>query len=476
MTVATCPEPCAMPIVFVPGIMGSRLQNRRSGRMVWDPDRNVGTGSLGDNAISGARAKRNNLVGPPGSGYSPTYLEVHRGTVGGNLTAERIARGWGGLHQGSYFQFMMWLDIVVQQPSNNRHLPPRCHAVSFEAFAHPYNWTDDNRNSGRDLARTVTQAVRETTRKYANRPEVRILKPVLVTHSMGGLVARAYTQIHGGAGDVHGVIHGAMPTDGAPATYKRMLSGFEGVASLVLGYNQAQVTATAGNMPGALQLLPNGRHKSVDGSTGWLRIENRDGSRRAAYPASDPYAEIYSEPRQWWRLIHEQLLDPEGDRTGRIARLQFAEQLTKAQAFHRALGDNGFHPNTRMFYADDTGHRSWDKVVWRQSGPRDTPSAGATYSNSGLGTVEWGQWHTIPGGFGMMGAAPMPQFIPETVYTIRPADAPGDGTVHAGSGRHVRGAMSVQSPSGFEHQHAFNSRDVRRMVADWLFDMVLEQL
>lgn len=478
MTFATCPEPCAMPIVFVPGIMGSRLR-RRGGPLVWDPDNSIdwnpfaeSQGSLAANATSGAATKRRNLVGPPSKAHASTYLEVDRGRPSGNLTSERIARGWGGMHQGSYFQFMMWLDVMAEQPVSGQ-VPARCHAVKFEAFAHPYNWTDDNRNSGRDLRQTVAFSVSETRRKFANQPEVRLLKPVLVTHSMGGLVARAYTQIHGGAGEVHGVIHGAMPTDGAPAAYKRMLAGFEGAASFVLGYDQGQVTATAGNMPGALQLLPNSRHKSVDGSRAWLRLVNRAGSRRSAYPAADPFAEIYTEARQWWRLIHERYLDPEGDPSGRAARAQSMLQIAKARQFDQALAGNGFHPNTRMFYANDSGHPSWDKVVWRQNGPRDTPSAGATYRNRGLGTVEWGEWYTSPPN---IMAPSHTQFIPETSYTITGADAPGDGTVHAGSGRHERGAMSVQSPRGFEHQYAYDERSVRRLVVEWLFDMVLEQL
>lgn len=85
-------------------------------------------------------------------------------------------------------------------------------------------------------------------------------------------------------------------------------------------------------------------------------------------------------------------LDPEGDPSGRAARAQSMLQIAKARQFDQALAGNGFHPDTRMFYADDSGHPSWDKVVWRQNGPRDTASAGATYRNRGLGTVEWGEW------------------------------------------------------------------------------------
>ncbi|WP_415919325.1 esterase/lipase family protein [Tateyamaria sp. SN6-1] len=479
MAVAECPEPCALPIVFVPGIMGSRLR-RRGGPLVWDPDNSIdwnpfaeSQGSLAANALSGASAKRRALVGAPGQPHTSRYLQVDRGVVGGSLTQERIDRGWGGVFQGSYLGFLTWMDMTAQQPASGQ-VPRGCHAVRYEVFAHPYNWTDDNRTSAQGLARTVAQAVADTTAKWAHMPEVRILKPVLVTHSMGGLVARAYTQIRGGAGDVHGVIHGAMPTDGSPATYKRMLSGFEGVASVVLGFNQGQVTATAGNMPGALQLLPNSRHKSVDGSTNWLRLVGRSGNRRASYPRGDAYREIYTEARQWWRLIHERYLDPQGDPTGRAARAQSMTQIAKARSFDQALAGNAFHPNTRMFYSDDQGHLCWDKVEWRQTSRNDTPAAGQTMNNTGHGEIEWGEWvHPIGIGMGMPVG---PTFVASTRYEIQDADAPGDATVHAGSGIHVSGPMSVATRRGFEHQEAYGESHIRPLMAEWLFDMVMEQL
>ena len=39
-SVQYCPEPVVLPIVFVPGIMGSRLRTRHDGQIVWDPQDN----------------------------------------------------------------------------------------------------------------------------------------------------------------------------------------------------------------------------------------------------------------------------------------------------------------------------------------------------------------------------------------------------------------------------------------------------
>ncbi|MDP5367549.1 MAG: hypothetical protein NWT12_14790 [Paracoccaceae bacterium] len=473
-SVQSCPEPVALPIIFVPGIMGSRLRNRTTGQIVWDPGTNWSTvwGAFTESAA----AKRRRLVGPDGAAFRPDFLEVDMGRVGGTLTAERHRRQWGGLMADFYMSFMSWLDMTAEAPATGL-VPRGCFNLHYEAWAHPYNWTDDNDVAAQGLARTVSRAVADTQTKYRNR-DVRVLKPVVVTHSMGGLVARAYVTNHGGAAALHGVIHGAMPTDGAPATYKRMRAGFEGgwgaaaVTQRVLGQSQAEVTATAGNCPGPLQLLPNARHKSVNGSTDWLRLTNTRGGRLWSRPAANPYSEIYLNRRDWWRLIDQRFLDPGGTPRGDRAWSNFETQLRKAAAFHSALGSGGFHSNTRMFWSNDPDMRAWDTVEWRLtrtgSDPRRNPE-----DNDQQGRLRWGEWVMPPP---MPMAAAMPVFVPEAEASIQGATARGDGTVHAGSGRHVTGPMSVPTRVGFAHDGAFEPGAVRQLVAGWLFEMVQEQL
>ena len=59
---------------------------------------------------------------------------------------------------------------------------------------------------------------------------------------------------------------------------------------------------------------------------------------------------------------------------------------------------------------------------------------------------------------------------------LRLTNTRGDGTVHAGSGRHVTGPMSVPTEVGFAHDGAFEPSAVRQLVAGWLFEMVQQQL
>lgn len=472
-SVASCPVPVALPVIFVPGIMGSRLRNK-NGELVWLPESMAM--QLWDKGFSDAREKRLALVQEPENNYySSDYLSVHPGTVGGVFTEERISRGWGGVLWGFYGSFLSWLEHTAKFDSSK--LPRGCHSVNYEVWAYPYNWTDDNKNSAKGqekpkgvgsdvgLKKIIETAISETTEKYKDQ-DVRILKPVLITHSMGGLVGRAFCKLLGGEDMLHGVIHGAMPTDGVPATYKRMLAGAEGAAALVLGWDQTETTATAGNMPGALQLLPNKRHKGVDGSSNWLRVNTRQRVMLESLPRTDPYAEIYRNQSDWWRLIDPELLNPDGDTDD--AYKDYLTQLDKAEAFHDSLGSNGFHPNTRMFYSEDEGHLAWDHIDWILNQRAPEISEGLKPSSDGLGTVSFLNYNAPK----VQGKLSVEY---EHSFTIRGPNAPGDGTVHAGSGKYVP-VMSVPTSSGFEHAAAFDSLAARRLVADWLVEMVNEQL
>lgn len=94
----------------------------------------------------------------------------------------------------------------------------------FPVHAMGYNWLRSNRISGVDIARRINSLI-DDYQKQGFRCE----KVVLVTHSMGGLVARA--AIHPKIGKINdkvlGVIHGVMPAVGAGAAYKRMRCGVE---------------------------------------------------------------------------------------------------------------------------------------------------------------------------------------------------------------------------------------------------------
>jgi hypothetical protein len=166
-SVQSCPPKVVMPIIFVPGIMGSRQRNRATHRMVWDPDRYVGRGSVRAQAISFTAGKRLALVGPLGRGFSPTYLEVDPGVAGDGIPQQMIDRGWGGLHRASYQATLAWMQHTAETPAAGQ-VPNGCFNLKYEVWAHPYNWTDDNKRSGEALAQTVANAIADTNARWGD--------------------------------------------------------------------------------------------------------------------------------------------------------------------------------------------------------------------------------------------------------------------------------------------------------------------
>ena len=142
-------------------------------------------------------------------------------------------------------------------------------------------------------------------------------KVILVTHSMGGLVARYYSEcldLDGGTGNqnIYGIVHGVMPSTGAAPAYTRMKRGTENpessakgyITSQILGRNAAEMTAICSQSAGPLELLP-----SVDYGTDWLKITDRHGVT-TSLPGNNPYANLYLKRDVWWKLIDENLLNP----------------------------------------------------------------------------------------------------------------------------------------------------------------------
>ena len=450
--VERCPLHVICPIVFIPGIMGSRLKKASTGEIVWDP----GVDTMNqfwhttDLGTSGAAAKRELLIGNSATYFSSDFLEVDHTTAGW-----RSDQGYRGL-LGTYLPFVNWLnrDEITRIDTCNV-------MIRFMVWACPYNWSDSNSVSAQSVADVVSEAERVCSERAAETGRQSI-KPIIVTHSMGGLVSRAYTQVLGGAGDVHGVIHGAMPTHGSTELYKRIRGGFDGATRFVLGANQEQVTATAANMPGPLELAPNRIYQDVPGRTGWLRAKDGAGTTLWELPTSDPYSEIYLNATDWYRLVERSMLNPGGDAA--TAWRAYQREVIKAQRYHARLEGNQFHPNTRMFYGTERPTR--DHVAWRPmervAGPYPINPIAST--SSGRTVLR-----------GLNPAHPERGMTFSRTLEMDGPEAQGDGTVQAGSGIHVD-QMSVPISDGFEHQGAFDSRDARNLTRDWLVEMVQEAI
>ena len=380
-----------LPIIFVPGIMGSRLKNR-AGKSVWDPDKKeFMLWKYGMFWIS-AKKRKNFVIGEK---FNPDYLEVfnddpeHNKVLADPHDKTRDKRGWGGVYWNSCGEFLQKLQTREWDQTVNLFF-------EFPVHVFGYNWTASNDLAGQKLATEIDRVIQlyRDMGRYCD-------YVILVTHSMGGLVARNACMREGIKDKVLGIVHGVQPSDGSPAAYWRMKAGFERLHSVpdmdmmqwlknpvkilrhktntlsnalkdtvtawVLGTDGEEVTALLGNMPGGLELLPNKRYKNNDGDPCWLELIDSNGNK-TALPKIDPYDEIYREEELYYRLVNPDWLNPgTKEKKEQLADFktdwdQYLINLNEAETFHENLAAESVHPETYQYYS--SGIASADRVVF----------------------------------------------------------------------------------------------------------------
>ena len=197
-----------VPVVIVPGIMGTRLVEPATGRGVWDPtgrfpqDFAVDFGRLHD--PSGLAP---NETGTSLPGRKPLPPELAAVRHFNNLVYE----AYGPL-----------IEQLVRPP----FAPAAAAAGGRPVYVAGYDWRDSAVTTSRRVGQVVEQALRET-----GASEV-----IIVAHSMGGLVSRYF---------LHGTVHlpsGAVvkapdvvrqlvllasPSHGAPMAYRQLKVGLQ---------------------------------------------------------------------------------------------------------------------------------------------------------------------------------------------------------------------------------------------------------
>ncbi|WP_445116320.1 esterase/lipase family protein [Acinetobacter sp. WZC-1] len=143
-------------------------------------------------------------------------------------------------------------------------------AFHFPVYALGYNWLQSSEIG----AGIVAEKLDKIKKEYGGR----FHKFIVVTHSMGGLLTRRLVQLR--ESDIAGVVHGVMPAEGAPAVYRRFVAGsVEGAGAksyatgLVLGKDAEHTTAVLANAPGGLELLPNAEYNNRQP---WLTLQGRN--------------------------------------------------------------------------------------------------------------------------------------------------------------------------------------------------------
>jgi pimeloyl-ACP methyl ester carboxylesterase len=226
-----------LPIVFLPGVMGSRLYFPASDRY-WDPDSTWRM--LRWAPIPLLRSDDDNRKEMHASQPANVVIDP---LDDDDFDQEGVSLGWGGVVWSYYGDFLNSLRTL---------------ALNRKAFAVGYDWRQDIRWLGEFVADKLLAALEATGAAQIH----------VVTHSMGGLVARA-AFLHNPdlVPKVANLVSICQPVVGAVILYRRLFTGLQrgpdgggGVSDrafrLILGNTRAAFVGNMSGQPGPLQLLP----------------------------------------------------------------------------------------------------------------------------------------------------------------------------------------------------------------------------
>jgi len=513
-----------IPIIFVPGIMGTNLcangTAQKEGTDAWTPPNGkmAGLGEFGRRRkqTPTERQKQMNPASVKVNNTGP--VSIPRGLF--TLTEkEAKRRGWGEIHLDSYGGILAELESALNDQYHetslgkmepmpewqtaqtlkrveksgfmsthsetvdvvlhdwhpvNTDVPPltetefaRLDDYYYPVWVCGYNWLDSNEVAS-DL---LVQRIQEIGDWYKRgKYWIPTDKVIVLTHSMGGLVTRRAAQKAGDS--MLGVVHSVLPVGGAPVVYRRFRSGVETggafdipgmILATILGWDSSDFTCVAAQSPGPLELLPTTYYPP-----GWLKFEqHRNGKVQDAMPPlpiSDPYSEIYAKRVQdvWWGMVDEKLIDPANlTPKGLEPYDAYGVTLTKAQSFHEKLKLD-FHPVTYAHYGSDSAQISFGSVKWITSDDVGGDLVSAMPTAQALS-------------FTYLGAATLGADEQKVKFKLENKKAPtendkdnsGDGTVPMPSG-----ALLVQGTpppktfkmTGFDHQMSYANLSVQYNV------------
>ncbi|WP_434524895.1 esterase/lipase family protein [Photorhabdus asymbiotica] len=489
--IATCLKYATkvIPVIFLPGVMGSNLKSKQ-GKSVWRLNSEYSPSVL--------------LWMFRGAPYRKKTLDPNKTEVddSGAITPDHTEknkfqtcsqRGWGEIAHISYGTFLPWLQSVLdderlafeyclagqgQQTLRQRMVdmnlnaewgeepltrPEVDHSYNFVYPVHVmgYNWLQSNVDSAKRLAKYVDKVLAFYGRRCATN------KVILVTHSMGGLVARHYSEQLNGRDKILGIVHGVMPDTGAPTTYKRMKTGEDGITGLVIGSNGAEMTAVMAQSPGPLQLLPGMKYGKR-----WLHIA--DGKIMHKLPESDPYKEIYLEKERWWGLCETRFLNP--DKQDKWKDNESWEKYSaiiqnEVQQFIEELTGN-YHSNTYAFYGASEKHLSYGVISWQEqdNGNYDKTEdySGMTFNQPVYDPIDLKTGSTRIVRFSV---GPLFRDIHDKTFKLAPPREQGDGTVPIQAGRITYNGLRGLLATEVDHEGAYKENNGTKETPARLFTL-----
>lgn len=248
------------PVILIPGLLGSKLVDAESAKVVWGA---FEAGYVDPNSPEGARLVGLALDGQGGNAVIPDgaidRLVVRLAGLPVELTAYAqilAALGVGGYRDED-------LAGAAGVDWGDRH---------FTCFQFDYDWRRDMAETAQKLEQFIEEKRRTVQAEIERRfgiPDYDV-RFDLVTHSMGGLVARYYLRFGGRRLPADGSVP-AVDWDGARYVQRVVMiappnaGSLDALRALVEGYRPGVLLpryapALLGTMPSLYQLLPRGRH------------------------------------------------------------------------------------------------------------------------------------------------------------------------------------------------------------------------
>jgi pimeloyl-ACP methyl ester carboxylesterase len=327
-----------VPIVIVPGIMGSRLTDPSTQALAWNPFGWPNPSGFEAGNFAANKARLRQVDQPLEPDETNKFAQV-----ADRVRVDPINHFYNVLSK-FYGALALSLHYDLRQDLASRQLIPAVYCAG-------YDWRQTNAQSAQRLSTIVDEARADCD----NEPVI------LVAHSMGGIVSRHYCKNLGGESKVKALFLLGSPTLGAVKAYMSMRVGldfWDGVRR-ILNMNRADTKTYTRSMPSAYELLPTYIYCSQV-RTSWASFDPahtgfRDQVDSGGFGDDQLYNMAFrisdnSNSVLFYNDIYV------GQRDDPATRDAVGNQLTSAYLFHDGLtaGSSVYmHPHTIAFYCDN---------------------------------------------------------------------------------------------------------------------------
>lgn len=325
------------PVIVVPGILGSKLVDPESGKVVW--------GAFGGDFIKPSTPEGARLASVPMDEDTPIDQITSPVVPDGALDRFKFTLWFLNFRLSAYHNILRALGVGGYKDEDIDASTAIDYGGHFTCFQFDYDWRLDMSANAKRLDEFIKSrhayVKNEIARRFGEK-DVEI-KFNIVAHSMGGILSRYYLRYGSadlpnegplpsvtweGAQHVKSLIMVGTPNAGSLAALKQLIEGF-GDIPFAPGYDPVLL----GTMPALYQLLPQSRHRAL--------LQRGDG-KGASLDIYDP---------ELWIKLGWGLASPDADKTlkvilpkigsaaerRRIALVHLRKNLARAERMWAAL-------------------------------------------------------------------------------------------------------------------------------------------